>query len=203
MNNIYPYAGFWKRAGAYLIDYMLINIATQVIIRIMALPMASNLQALEKMPENEISWEQLAPMLGWLPMIMIVALIAPLLYFAFMESSSKQATLGKMALGIKVVGLDGGRISFWRAVGRKLAKIVSGLTFNIGYYMAGATRKKQALHDKMVSTYVVDKNFKQGDNLPEVEPHFGILTGIIIAEVLVTLLFIGLLVFIVIAASQH
>ena len=48
------------------------------------------------------------------------------LYYALMESSQKQATLGKMALGIKVTDQHGARISFGRATGRLLAKILSG-----------------------------------------------------------------------------
>ena len=47
------------------------------------------------------------------------------LYFAIMESSSRQATLGKMVLGIVVTDMDGKRISFGRALGRNLGKIVS------------------------------------------------------------------------------
>ena len=53
--------------------------------------------------------------------------LLPWLYYAVFESSEKQATLGKMALGIKVTGYDGGRISFGKATGRYFAKIISGI----------------------------------------------------------------------------
>ena len=72
-----------------------------------------------------------------------------------MESSSKQATLGKLALGIVVTDLNGNRISFGRATGRYFGKIVSGMIFAIGYIMAGITERKQALHDIMASCLVV------------------------------------------------
>ena len=72
-----------------------------------------------------------------------------------MESSAKQATVGKMALGIIVTDLDGRRIGFGRATGRYFAKILSALTLGIGFLMAGFTERKQALHDMVASCLVV------------------------------------------------
>jgi uncharacterized RDD family membrane protein YckC len=83
--------------------------------------------------------------------------VAGWLYFAMMESSNKMATLGKMAIGIKVTDLNGNRISFGRATGRYFAKILSGMILMIGYIMAGFTEKKQALHDMIASCLVVMK----------------------------------------------
>ena len=68
-------------------------------------------------------------------------------YFAIMESSTLQATLGKIALGIKVTDLMGSRISFTRATGRYFGKIISIATLGIGFCMVGKTKKRQALHD--------------------------------------------------------
>ena len=76
------------------------------------------------------------------------------IYEATMESSSKQATVGKMALRLKVTDLEGRRISFARATGRHFAKIISGLILLIGYIMAGFTERKQALHDMIAGTLV-------------------------------------------------
>jgi uncharacterized RDD family membrane protein YckC len=76
------------------------------------------------------------------------------LYEASMESSSKQATLGKMALGLKVTTEAGQRISFARATGRHFAKYLSGMILMIGYIMAGFTQRKQALHDMIAGTLV-------------------------------------------------
>jgi uncharacterized RDD family membrane protein YckC len=87
----------------------------------------------------------------------IFSIILSWLYFTIFESSSLQATPGKMALGIIVTDLSGNRISFARANGRYWGKILSGLTLGIGYIMAGFTRKKQALHDIMAGTLVVKK----------------------------------------------
>ena len=76
------------------------------------------------------------------------------IYEAVMESSSKQATLGKMALGLKVTDLEGRRISFARATGRHFAKLLSGMILLVGYIMAGFTERKQALHDMIAGTLV-------------------------------------------------
>jgi len=83
-----------------------------------------------------------------------VGVLANWIYEAAMESSSKQATVGKMALGLKVTDLEGRRLSFARATGRHFAKYVSNLTLLIGYIMAGFTQRKQALHDIIAGTVV-------------------------------------------------
>jgi uncharacterized RDD family membrane protein YckC len=78
------------------------------------------------------------------------------LYFALFESSSKRATPGKMAIGIVVTGMNGERISFGRATGRTFGKYISSLILCFGYFMAGWTEKRQALHDVMAGTLVVN-----------------------------------------------
>lgn len=87
----------------------------------------------------------------------VILIIINWLYFALMESSVNQATLGKLALGIKVTDLNGNRISFARATGRFFAKIISGLILFIGYLMVIWDPNKQALHDKLANTFVVHK----------------------------------------------
>ena len=54
-----------------------------------------------------------------------------------MESSSYQATLGKMVCGMKVTDLYGNRISFGRATGRHFAKSLSAMLLGVGYIMVG------------------------------------------------------------------
>ncbi len=74
-----------------------------------------------------------------------------------MESSPTQATLGKMALGIKVTDLAGKRVGFGKATGRYFGKIISALILLIGFIMVAFTEKKQGLHDKMAGCLVVNK----------------------------------------------
>jgi uncharacterized RDD family membrane protein YckC len=76
------------------------------------------------------------------------------LYEAFMESSSYQATLGKMIFGMKVTDLNGNRISFERATGRHFAKWLSAMILGIGYLMVAFTERKQGLHDLLAGTLV-------------------------------------------------
>jgi uncharacterized RDD family membrane protein YckC len=74
-----------------------------------------------------------------------------------MESSSNQATLGKMVVGLKVTNMEGEPISFMNATGRYFAKIISAIILMIGYIMAAFNPKKQALHDQLAKTLVLKK----------------------------------------------
>jgi hypothetical protein len=58
-------------------------------------------------------------------------------------------------VGLKVTDLNGNRISFGRASGRHFSKFLSMFIIFIGYFMAGWTKQKQGLHDKMASCLVV------------------------------------------------
>ncbi len=78
-------------------------------------------------------------------------------YFVGFESSASQATPGKLLLGIKVVDLSGQRLAPGHALGRWAAAALSYLTLYIGFLMAAFTERKQALHDFVASTQVVDR----------------------------------------------
>ena len=67
------------------------------------------------------------------------------------------ATLGKMAVGIKVIRTDGSGVGWGASIGRYFMKIVSGLILGIGYIMAGFDDEKRALHDRVCDTRVVYK----------------------------------------------
>ena len=138
------YAGFWRRLGAYFIDYILMFIVQALLIFLHGLLLYPDVAE----PES------LSAVYGPLT-VAAIYVICLWLYFAGMESSSKQATLGKMALGIKVTDLQGNRISFWRATGRNFGKLVSVLGLGIGLLMVGFTAKKQGLHDKMAGCLVI------------------------------------------------
>ncbi|QSJ20608.1 RDD family protein [Nostoc sp. UHCC 0702] len=57
-----------------------------------------------------------------------------------------------------VTNLNGNKISFDRATGRYFGKYISTMTFLIGYIMAAYTKKKQALHDILAGTLVINKS---------------------------------------------
>jgi uncharacterized RDD family membrane protein YckC len=86
--------------------------------------------------------------------VTLVAALIGLGYHVMMTSSATQATLGKMAVGIKIGDENGGRISPGRAIGRYLSQIISLLILFIGYLMVIWDGKKQSLHDKIAGTYV-------------------------------------------------
>lgn len=76
------------------------------------------------------------------------------IYWILMDGSRYQASLGKMALRLKVVDTKGHRLSLPRALGRNLLKLLSCLTFPIGFMLAGWTKRKQTLHDMITGCYV-------------------------------------------------
>lgn len=88
-----------------------------------------------------------------------VMFFAYLFYFVKLETSARQATLGKMMLGMKIVDAStGGKISVGQSLGRFFVKnLFSGWFFCIGFLMALFTEKKQALHDLAGGTLVVTK----------------------------------------------
>lgn len=86
-----------------------------------------------------------------------VSVIAGWLYFILMESSEYQATLGKMILKIKVIDTHGNRITAKRAAFRYFSKYLSQLSFYAGYIMTAFTRRKQAMHDMITDTLVINK----------------------------------------------
>ncbi len=87
----------------------------------------------------------------------IASILIGLGYYAGMESSSSQATVGKQAMGMIVTDIDGNPISFLRATGRFFAKYLSACLLLIGYIMILFTEKKQGLHDIIAGTLVLQK----------------------------------------------
>jgi uncharacterized RDD family membrane protein YckC len=138
------YAGFWKRFAAYFLDGIVLNIVVTIVsFAAGAGNYYINLNG-EEFSGRAVAVAIISAVLGWL-------------YFTLMESSKTQGTLGKMALSIVVTDLDGKRISFGKANARFWSKIVSAIILCIGFIMAGFTEKKQALHDTIAGTLVVNK----------------------------------------------
>ena len=78
-----------------------------------------------------------------------------IIYYALMESSKYQATVGKIVMGIKVVNKQGQGLDFSKALLRNLSKILSAFILGIGYIMIIFDDRKQGLHDKIADTFVV------------------------------------------------
>lgn len=84
-----------------------------------------------------------------------MSLIAMILYYVVYQAQAGQ-TLGKKALGIKVVDEQGKTPSvvtfFLREI---IGKLVSGIILGIGYLMMLWDGRKQTLHDKIAGTFVI------------------------------------------------
>ncbi|MFO0960991.1 MAG: RDD family protein [Isosphaeraceae bacterium] len=143
------YAGFWIRWVAAFID----NIILQVVILPVSFLVGMVLGVLIVSTGGDPAQPGPQAILQIIGALLSMAI--QIGYNVYMISSPKQATFGKMALGLKVTDLYGQRITVGRAFGREFGKILSGLTLLVGYMMAGWTEKKQALHDMIASTLVL------------------------------------------------
>lgn len=143
------YAGFWLRAIAYVVDCLLLGFVAGITILQPLLRHAGVAQENPWTLFRDTSRQVLA--------INLLMVMVSWLYWALLESSPWQATIGKRLLGLYVTDMQGNRITFARASGRYFGKIVSSVTLMIGYLMAGFTEKKQALHDMMASCLVLKK----------------------------------------------
>jgi uncharacterized RDD family membrane protein YckC len=154
------YAGFWQRLLAIIIDAIIIGVAQSfLIVPLLAAVGLGFAGGADNMDFSDP--EQAAGMIASIGALIggywILAMCIQILYFTFMESSKYQATIGKIALGLIVTDLNGGKLDFSKAFIRNLCKIISNVTMLIGYIMAGFTEKKQALHDMIASTLVLKK----------------------------------------------
>lgn len=131
------YAGFWRRVAAAIIDIIMWYVAGQLIAVITIFGTDNKAIIIAIYYTGSV-------IIGWL-------------YFAIMESTSNQATLGKMALSIFVTDSAGNRISFARATGRHFAKFISTIIIFVGIIMIAFTDKKQGLHDRIAGTMVIKK----------------------------------------------
>jgi uncharacterized RDD family membrane protein YckC len=154
------YAGFWLRLVAYIIDYIIIYVVQSFIfipvLGLMGISFASKMDDMGTMSDAE-TMGMVASMIAVAGATALLTTVIALLYWSLMESSKYQATVGKIALGLKVTDLDGNSLDFVKSLIRNVCKIISGMILFIGYIMAGFTEKKQGLHDIIAGTLVVKK----------------------------------------------
>ncbi|HEY6193027.1 MAG TPA: RDD family protein [Bacteroidota bacterium] len=158
--EIAEYAGFWKRFVAYLIDKFIFSVLSLILVLPFVFIIGVGAFTAGEHSYEDNGSESFAPLMmafigAWF-MLILLLVVSEWLYFSLMESK-KGATLGKMAMNIRVTDLQGNPISFGRATGRYFGKILSGLILCVGYLMAGWTQQKQALHDILAGSLVVVK----------------------------------------------
>ncbi|KQQ84064.1 RDD family protein [Xanthomonas sp. Leaf131] len=155
------YAGLWRRVAASILDGFVTTFAVYLIVipLMFAVAFSAHLSSAGAALDEGTGAQLAIILVGY-----GIGLVIPALYFAWMQSSRHQASLGKLACGIKLVRADtnGGRVGFWRNLLRYLAYVVITLfTLGIGLivsaFMAGLSARKQGLHDKVCETLVVDR----------------------------------------------
>jgi uncharacterized RDD family membrane protein YckC len=148
------YGGFWRRVVASLIDAVIVNAVMAVLSFV--------IPVYEKVGMGDISVPESVMGIGaeleYNSLGAVILFLGSWLYAALMESGPKQATLGKMALSLQVIDLDGDRVSFAQASGRFFAKILSFGLFLIGFLMVAFTPRKQGLHDMLAKTLVIRRS---------------------------------------------
>ena len=140
------FAGFWLRAVAYLIDNILLSVLFGFLASFYPSTFIKN-------PDAVTISLSAPPQLT--PIAIALWISASWLYFTMFEASIWQATPGKRMLRLYVADLNGKRVSFARAASRNLARLISNLTFLVGYLIAGFTERKQTLHDVLSSCLVL------------------------------------------------
>lgn len=133
--NTMLYAGFVRRVFAFIFDSILIGLLLAI--------------------GYQLALPKLLDQFGWImPDNQLLVLIAALIYWwyvAFFTSRYRQATIGKIMMGLWVFGMRGQRIGFFHALIRELLKIVLlPLAFIMWF-----TARKQTLHDLIARTVVL------------------------------------------------
>ena len=136
------YGGFWRRFWACLLDGIVLGCVSMfvygaaiAIVRIVS-------------PEIEDPFKALL-----IPQIAANTIIKAF-YFIYFHGLTGQ-TVGKLALGLKVVKRDGDTIGFARATVRYLGSIISFLFLGIGFFGIAFDARKQGWHDKIAGSFVV------------------------------------------------
>ena len=124
-----PRAGFWRRFGAAFLDGIVLGIVNEILTRTL----------------HGIG--------------LALALVISIAYFTTLEGGRRGQTLGKQALGIRVVSFDtGGPIGYPRAFVRFIGRYVSAIVFFLGYFWMLWDKEKQCWHDKFAGDVVVPES---------------------------------------------
>jgi len=135
-------AGFWRRFAGAFIDLIIINLIAAFFG--FGLGMIAGLTGNRSIESLTLAGYAIGIIVAWL-------------YNALLESSSVQASWGKLALGLKVIDLDGNRISFGRASARHFGKILSAMILMIGFLMMLGSERRQTLHDLMAGCLMIKR----------------------------------------------
>lgn len=167
------YVSVWKRLWAFLIDLAVFAVIFWALAQLM----------------DEFT-------------VSLVLLVIIWLYYALLESSPWQASLGKRVMGLKVVDKRGRRLTFWKATKRMLSRIVTNFTFYFGFFTAAFDKHRETLHDRLSKSVVISKH---ADFNPEdyEDPEDNSLTLVTVTSLLLAVVFVaGLLMLVVLPQYQ-
>ncbi len=142
-----------KRFIAFLIDVIILSVVSMILFGILGAVGFMGASAVETSDSAGL----VAAMAGAGLLIQVVSLALQVGYFTYFESSDRQGTIGKSAMGLIVADENGNRLDTQKALIRNIMRLVSGLICLIGYLMAFFTDKKQTLHDIVAKTNVYTK----------------------------------------------
>ncbi len=155
------YADFGSRLAAYLIDLLAVGIP-YVIIYIILIAIAGAISThllTSSLSSPGYSSAVAGAALGltfWVMLILdILSPIVFVFYWAIMESSPWQATLGKRVLGLVVTDMYGDRLIFGQSMKRAWGKLLSIIIFYVGFFLMLGSPHRQTMHDSMASTVVL------------------------------------------------
>ena len=148
------FGGFWMRFLAVIIDAIILRVVSAIITIPLGLGGLGVGLSLGRNPDPSQVMAALPAFMSLIGMSFLIQFALSLAYEVYFLTT-KGATPGKMALGLKVTQADGGPISVGLAVGRFFAKYLSALTLCIGFIIAGFDREKSSLHDHICGTRVV------------------------------------------------
>jgi uncharacterized RDD family membrane protein YckC len=143
------YAGFWIRVGAVLIDGLILGAIAALLVFVVFLALMPRIASSAGAPDTAMMFA--TAMVG---IVYLFILAGAACYEAFFVARSG-ATIGKKAVGLKVVMPDGGPVSLGRAFGRYFAKMLSGIPLYFGFIMVGFDSEKRGLHDYICNTRVI------------------------------------------------
>jgi uncharacterized RDD family membrane protein YckC len=148
------FGGFWMRFLAVIIDAIILGVAGTIIRIPLGLAMGGVGLGLSRNPDPSQVLAALPAILSLAGLSFLIQMALGLGYEVYFLST-KGATPGKMALGLKVTRADGSPVSAGLAAGRFFAKYLSALILCIGFIIAAFDREKRSLHDHICGTRVV------------------------------------------------
>ena len=143
-------ASFGWRLLAYVVDYIILSVLMDFILKILALRgitfKIQSYTALLKLPIAELLTLQL------------ITSITLVIYNAICEASPMKGSVGKKVFKMVVVDVDGVSQNFLNALLRSIGKAFSIFFFYMGFLSIFFTEHRQALHDLLAKTYVVKRD---------------------------------------------